>query len=172
MKQKTRKLWSIITTLIVTLAVITAVLLVGARLFGLQVFTVISGSLEPTYHVGSVIYVNKVDTDSLKQGDPITYLIVKDTVVTHRIIEVLPDESDPSTIRFRTKGDANDAVDGGLVHSKNVLGVPVFTIPFLGYFVNYIQNPPGTYIALAGGAVLFLLLFIPDLLFNNDEEKF
>lgn len=43
-----KKIWNIITNIIVVLAVILAVALVGVRLVGLQVFTVLSGSMEPT----------------------------------------------------------------------------------------------------------------------------
>ena len=88
----------------------------------------------------------------------------------NRIVEVVPDETEPETLRFRTKGDANDAVDGGLVHYKNVVGTPVFTIPRLGYLADYIQHPPGMYVALSAGAVLILLVFLPDL-FSKEEEK-
>ena len=150
--------------------VILAMLLVGARLIGLQVFTVLSGSMEPTYHVGSLIYVKDVDPLELESGDVITFLLDEDTVATHRIVEVVPDETDPTVVRFRTKGDANDAEDGSLVHYKNVIGSPVFTIPQLGYAANYIQNPPGTYIAISAGAILLLLVFLPDL-FGGEEEK-
>ena len=99
-------IWNAITTVLVALVVILAIALVGVRLVGFQVFTVLSGSMEPTYHVGSLIYVKEIDTDDLRAGDPITYLIDEDTVVTHRIVEVVPDEEEPETIRFRTKGDA------------------------------------------------------------------
>ena len=153
----------------VAVVVILAVLLVGVRLIGLQVFTVLSGSMEPTYHVGALIYVKKVDPMELEAGDVITFMLDEDTVATHRIVDVVPDEEDPSVIRFRTKGDANDNVDGGLVHYKNVLGTPVFTIPMLGYLASYIQNPPGTYVAISAGAVLLLLVFLPDLF--TQEEK-
>lgn len=153
----------------VAVVVILAVLLVGVRLIGLQVFTVLSGSMEPTYHVGALIYVKKVDPMELEAGDVITFMLDEDTVATHRVVEVVPDEEDPSVIRFRTKGDANDNVDGGLVHYMNVLGTPVFTIPMLGYLASYIQNPPGTYVAISAGAVLLLLVFLPDLF--TQEEK-
>ena len=73
-------------------------------------------------------------------------------------------------LRFRTKGDANDSPDGGLVHYKNVIGVPVFTIPYLGYVANYIQQPPGMYVAISAGAILLLLVFLPDL-FSDDKKK-
>ena len=164
-----KKLWNAVTTLLVAAVVVLAVLLVGARLVGLHVFTVLSGSMEPTYHVGSLIYVKEVDPYEIQPGQVITFLLSEDTVATHRVVEVVPDEEDESVIRFRTKGDANDTVDGSLVHYKNVIGTPVFTIPKLVYVANYIQHPPGAYMAIAAGAVLLALIFIPDLF--DDEPK-
>lgn len=164
-----KRIWNGVTTILVAIVVILALLLVGVRLVGMQVFTVLSGSMEPTYHVGALIYVKKVDPMELEAGDVITFMLDEDTVATHRVVEVVPDMEDPSVIRFRTKGDANDNVDGGLVHYKNVLGTPVFTIPMLGYLASYIQNPPGTYVAISAGAVILLLVFLPDLF--TQEEK-
>ena len=140
MNRTVKKIWDGITTILVALVVVLAVLLVGVRVVGMQVFTVLSGSMEPTYHTGSLIYVKKVDPFQLQSGDVITFLLDEETVATHRIVEVVPDEEDPSVVRFQTKGDANDAIDGGLVHYKNVIGSPVFTIPKLGYVANYIKH--------------------------------
>ena len=170
MGKTAKKIWNIVTGVIVALAVLLAVALLGVRLIGFQVFAVLSGSMEPTYHVGSLIYVKDVDYTQLEAGDVITFMLDEDTVATHRIAEVVPDETDSSVLRFRTKGDANEAVDGSLVHYKNVVGTPVFTIPKLGYLADYIQNPPGIYIAISAGAVLVLLMFLPDL-FSKDEKK-
>jgi signal peptidase len=165
-----KKIWNGFTTLVVSLAVILALLLVGARVIGFQVFTILSGSMEPTYQVGSLIYVKDVDPYKLEVGDPITFMLNEDTVATHRIVEIVPDQEDSTVIRFRTKGDANNAVDSSLVHYKNVIGKPIFTIPKLGFVANFIQHPPGTYIAISGSAFLILLAFLPDL-FTKDEEK-
>lgn len=165
-----KKIWNAVTSILVVLVVVLALMLVGVRLIGMQVFTVLSGSMEPTYETGSLIYVKDVDYRELKEGDVITFMLSEDTVATHRIMGIVPDEEDPSVLRYRTKGDANDAEDGSLVHYKNILGTPVFTIPKLGYVANYIQNPPGTYIAISVGAVLMLLVFLPDL-FGSDEPK-
>ena len=165
-----KKIWKCITSVLVALIVIVALLLVGARLIGLQVFSVLSGSMEPTYHVGSLIYVKDVDPFELESGEVITFMLDENTVATHRIVEVVPDEEDDSVVRFRTKGDANENADGSLVHYKNVIGSPVFTIPQLGYVVSYIQNPPGTYVAISAGAILLLLVFLPDL-FDGDKKK-
>ena len=172
MNKSLKKIWNVISSILVALVVLLALLLVGARVVGLQVFTVLSGSMEPTYHTGSLIYVKKVDPYTIKEGQPITFMLDENTVATHRVVGIVPDEEDPTVIRFRTKGDANDAEDGGLVHYKNVIGTPIFSIPYLGYVADYIQHPPGMYIAISGGAVLLLLVFLPDVFASDkDEEK-
>lgn len=171
MGKSIKKIWNAFTTVLVTLVVIGAVLLVGVRLVGFDVYTVLSGSMEPTYHTGSVIYVKDVDYTELEAGDVITFMLDEDTVATHRIVEVVPDEEDASVLRYRTKGDANAAEDGGLVHYKNVIGSPVFSIPYLGFVANFIQNPPGTYVAISGGALLLLLVFLPDLFKKEEPEE-
>ena len=166
-----KKVWNIVSTVLVALVVLLALLLVGARLFGLQVYTVLSGSMEPTYHTGSLIYVKKIDPYTIEEGQPITFMLDEDTIATHRVVGIVPDEEDPTVIRFRTKGDANEAEDGTLVHYKNVIGTPVFSIPYLGYVANYIQHPPGMYVAISAGAVLLLLVFLPDIFAEDDSGK-
>lgn len=169
MNGKLRRVWNAVSSVLVALVVLLAVLLVGVRLVGFQVFTVLSGSMEPTYHTGALIYVKKVDPYTIQVGQPITFLLTEDTVATHRVVEIVKDETDPNVIRFRTKGDANEVEDGSLVHYKNVIGVPVFSIPYLGYVADFIQHPPGTYIAIAAGAILLLLVLLPDLLHGGKD---
>ena len=171
MKTTIKKIGNVVTTVLVVAVVLLAIALAGVRLFGLQVYTVLSGSMEPAYPVGALLYDKKVDPAQLRPGDVITFMLDEETIVTHRIVEVVPDEEDPSVIRFRTKGDANAAEDGSLVHYKNVLGTPGFTIPKLGYFANFVQQPPGLYVAIAFGAVLVLLAFLPDLLGDDKKKK-
>ena len=171
MKKTFGKIWNAFTTILVVLVVVLAIALAGVRLIGIEPFTVLSGSMEPVYSAGDLIYVKEVDYRSLGEGDIITFMLSEDTVATHRIVGVVPDENDPSVIRYRTKGDANDAEDGSLVHYKNVIGSPIFSLPKMGYVANYIQNPPGTYIAISGGAILMLLVFLPDLFADDEEEK-
>ena len=50
-----KKLWSVLSTLIVIAVVALAILLAGVRLVGLTPYVVLSGSMEPTYHTGSLI---------------------------------------------------------------------------------------------------------------------
>ena len=164
-----KTIWNIITTVLVALVVVLAVLLVGVRVVGLTPYVVLSGSMEPTYHTGSLIYVKKVDPFTIEAGTPITFMLDEDNIATHRVVEVVPDETDSTVVRFRTKGDANDAEDGTLVHYKNVIGTPVFSIPYLGYVSDYITNPPGMYIGFTVLGIIILMLFAPDLLRAADK---
>lgn len=159
MKNSIKKLWNSITTILVVLVVICAVFLMGSRLMGFQVFNVISGSMEPEYSVGDLIYVKKVNPETIQPGEVITFILNEDLVVaTHRVVDV-----DLENKHFYTKGDANDVVDASPVHFNNVIGVPAFKIPFLGYVSDFIQNPPGTYITLGVGLVLIIGVFVPDI---------
>jgi len=160
-----KKIWNIVSTVLVILVVLCAVFLMGSRLLGHQVYTVLSGSMEPAYSPGDLLYVQKVDVRDIKVGDPITFVLNEDLVVaTHRVIAI-----DAEKQHFYTKGDANETEDASPVHFNNVLGVPQFAIPMLGYVSNYIQNPPGTYITIAGCAVLIILAFLPDMLGKKEE---
>ena len=166
MNRSVKKIWNVISTVLVVIVVVVALLLVGARLFGLQVYAVLSGSMEPTYHVGSVIYVEPVDPSEIQVGDPITFVMNEQlTVATHRVVRI-----DAENSAFYTKGDANEDPDASPVHFNNLLGKPVFTIPYLGYVSSYVQSPPGIYIAVGAGALLLALAFLPDML-SGDKKK-
>lgn len=159
-----KKIWSITTTVIVILMVLCAVFLLGSRLIGYECYTVISPSMEPEYMVGDLIYVKEVDPSTVKVGDVITFVVNEDLVVgTHRVVRI-----DTEKKQFITKGDTNDTEDPP-VHFKNLIGVPKFSIPKLGYVSDFIQNPPGMYITLGVGALLILLVFLPDI-FKKKEK--
>lgn len=160
------KVYNSIITILITIIVIFAFLIAGIRIFGYIPFTILSGSMEPTYHVGSMIYVKKADANSLKVGDPVTfYLDDGKTVATHRIIEI-----DKENKTLRTQGDANETPDGAPVKFESVIGMPKFSIPNLGYFSAFVTGVPGKYIAVAVLLVVVLLSFIPDLT-RKPEEK-
>lgn len=82
-----------------------ALALVAPRLLGYTPFAVLSGSMEPAYPVGSLIYVQPVEASSLRVGDAVTFVANdQGTVATHRVIDV-----DGDSALLRTQGDANVA---------------------------------------------------------------
>lgn len=163
--RKIKKIWNGITTVLLAIALVFAILIWGLRLVGMDVYIVQSGSMEPELHVGALVYVSKVDTNELAAGDIITYRLSDgETLSTHRIIEVVQENGAPA---FRTKGDANEFEDSNLVASQSVVGKVRFSIPELGYFVTNIQQPPGTYYAFCVVAGLLVLTILPDILFEE-----
>lgn len=160
-----------ISTIIVLIAVALAILMVGLKLLGFQIYTVISGSMEPTYHVGSLIYVKKVDPSTLKEKDSITFELGDNTIATHRIVEIVPDENNPQEYKFRTKGDANDDVDANLIEPDKVLGKAIFSIPLLGYLANYIQTSPGNIVAICIAVSLIIIVIIIDMLTEEEMKQ-
>lgn len=161
-----RKILNFITTVIFVILIAFAGVLLAPRIFGVQPMAVLSGSMEPTYHVGSLIYVKEgVSKDDIEIGDPITFKINDETIVTHRVVEIDAEGN------YITKGDANEANDGGSVSFANVVGMPVFTIPYLGFLASYATTKTGLIILVTAILVILLLTFLPDLLGMDEDEK-
>ena len=168
MKNTIKKIWNAVNGVLIAVAMLLAIALVGVKLFGFEIFTVLSGSMEPVYMTGSIIYVKEVDADELSVGDDLTFRVEGGTVVTHRIIEIAEEEG--KTL-FYTKGVANDIADASPVSEDRIIGKPVFTIPGFGYFVAYIQSSSGRFATIAAGAMLLLSVILPDLVFGSDKKS-
>ena len=162
-----KKIWNVVSTALVILVVLCAIFLMGSRLLGYRVFTVLSGSMEPEHSPGDLIYVKEVAPETIKTGDVITFVLNEDLVVaTHRVVRV-----DAENRRLYTKGDAVDIEDANPVHFNNVIGVVQFGIPLLGYVSGFVQNPPGMYIAIAIAVLLIAAVFIPDMIKIKKKES-
>ncbi|MBP1922044.1 signal peptidase [Halorubrum alkaliphilum] len=108
-------------------------------------FVVLTASMTPAIAPGDVVIVDERDPSSIAEGDVITFVRGDNEVpVTHRVIGVIASGDE---VAFETQGDANDAADAGLVPAANVLGVVAFTIPYLGYVIQFADSPVG-FIAL------------------------
>ncbi|MFW5964129.1 MAG: signal peptidase I, partial [Natronomonas sp.] len=96
-------------------------------------FVVLSGSMEPAISPGDVVIVA---SGPVAVGDVITYRTGNDVPTTHRVIE----EVDGA---YRTKGDANENADAGLVDPSQVLGSVVVVIPLIGYVILWANTTVG-----------------------------
>jgi signal peptidase len=106
---------------------------------GFKELTVLSGSMEPTIKTGSVIFI-KAQAD-YKIGDVITFALNDVKIpVTHRIKEMQVNSGVPYYV---TKGDANNGPDQNLVPRDKVIGRVLFSVPFVGYAVEFIKKPIG-----------------------------
>jgi signal peptidase len=129
-------------------------LLVSKTMLGWEVAGVRSGSMQPTYGVGSLVAIAPVDTAALRAGDVITYH--RDgtgPLVTHRIVEVSGIGSERT---FVTKGDANRVADLTPVPSGAIAGRVEFGVPLLGYLTLALRQPACYLGAIAAHVVAFV----------------
>lgn len=127
-------------------------------LFKYKPLVVLTGSMEPTFKTGSIIYYKSVPINDIKVGDVITFKM-GDSLVSHRVYSI-------DNNLFKTKGDANNAVDASEVKANDIVGRDAkFSIPYLGFFVKYINEHMYLLIIVA------LLLIIDFILSNVGQEK-
>lgn len=123
-----------------------------------KVLTVISGSMEPTIKIGSVVVVKPLS--DYKIGDVITFGQNTKTTkpTTHRIYDIKIVGGEPVYI---TKGDANNAPDSKEIGGKDIIGRVLFSVPFAGYAVDFAKKPIG----------FALIIIVPAALIIIDEIK-
>ncbi|WP_099205224.1 signal peptidase I [Scatolibacter rhodanostii] len=136
--------------ILIFMGILSAVLIVPG-LFGIKVFAVATGSMEPLYPVGSLVFAKPTPPDTIDKDDCITYQFGTETI-THRVIRVnLQSEI------FITQGDRNQYEDIP-VKFENLIGKTApFSLPFLGYFVIWAHQINYWILILAAG--LFLSVF-------------
>lgn len=125
--------------------------------------TVVSGSMEPTLPVGTIVVTRPVDPTHILPGDVISFPSPEDMrlVVTHRVMEVTvlgPERA------FRTKGDANNAPDRDPVPASWVTGREILHIPYLGLVAQFVKTPRGWLLLVALPAAALVLLELVGLL--------
>ncbi|NLI94084.1 MAG: signal peptidase I [Peptococcaceae bacterium] len=100
---------------------------------GLQVFSVESGSMEPTLNTGSMIISRMPkDPQRLKVNQIVTFRTLSGLIVTHRIIEVVT--TSDGGIAYRTKGDNPiNSPDQELLSPDRIIGVFIAKIPFTSH---------------------------------------
>jgi signal peptidase len=115
--------------------------------------TVLSGSMEPVIGTGSIVFVAETPAEQVQENDVITYRNDGGTLVTHRVVEKYEAET---SIRFITKGDANEDRDSEPVYQNDVVGTVLFSIPLMGYVVTF-GNTTAGYVTLV---LVPVMLFI------------
>ena len=106
----------------------------------LAVKIVQSGSMEPSIKTGAVIFIKP--SDSYKIGETIMFGEDTKTKVptTHRIVA---DEVRNGVFYYTTKGDANEDPDPQQIAQSEVIGKVLFSIPYLGYVLDFAKKPLG-----------------------------
>lgn len=120
-----------------------------------KVFTVMSGSMSPAIHTGSMIFAKPMNDYGV--GDIVARKTDSSKItVTHRIISK---EEKDEEIFFQTKGDANESPDMENTRQKDIVGKVFLSVPLLGYPVAYAKTTPG----------IILLIIVPAVIIIYDE---
>ncbi len=124
------------------------VVLVGLLLLGsvapipgnFEIKIVQSGSMEPAIKVGSLVAIKPADDYNI--GDVITFGEDEQGEVptTHRIVD---ERIVSGEVRYTTQGDANDDPDAQEVGEREIIGKVLFSIPFLGFILDFARQPIG-----------------------------
>ncbi len=123
-----------------------------------QVKIVLSGSMEPAIHTGSIVVIKP--EENYKEGDVITFGkdTKKDIPTTHRIVKIRAVEG---KLLFTTKGDANDSGDSTEIRKNQIIGKVLFSVPYIGYILDTAKKPIG----------FAILVGVPVLVIVYDEVK-
>lgn len=112
------------------------------NLFGYSALRVLTGSMEPTYPVDSLLIVKVTDPSEVQVGDVISFYStdpqLEGAVNTHRVIEV---REEGNTIWFITKGDAAAEIDPHETPGSHLIGKVVGCSMFFGKAARLLANP-------------------------------
>lgn len=136
------------------------IILFFLSLTGLKSYVVLSGSMEPVIHTGSVVLVNS-HQKTPEKGEVITYRLGKMNV-THRVKEIRAEG-------YETAGDANEISDGEYVSEKQVLGTVCFCIPYLGYALVWLRSGRGL---MTCGICLLLYVCLMNYVEKKEKERY
>jgi signal peptidase len=122
---------------------------------GLRPYVVRTGSMTPTYPVGSVVLDDTSAVDDARPGDVATFR-TRSGLVTHRLVA-------RGERGWSTRGDANRDADPWTVPSRHLVGVVRGGIAGAGYLLVFLQQPTGvpSLMVLCAALVLAWSVFFP-----------
>ena len=120
-----------------------------ATINGYAVLEVVSGSMEPTIHIGDMIIIDTKETN-FKENDIVTFYDVNGSFVTHRILSIEGEE-------MVTKGDYNNTQDEAMPLSS-IVGKFVFRLNGTGKLITAFKKPFVMVMVLVIGIMVCFLI--------------
>lgn len=107
---------------------------------GFKIFNIVTGSMEPKYHVGDILISKEIEPKEIKVGDDVVYQGKEGNfagkIVTHQVINI---EEENGTYKFHTKGIVNTEEDP-IVGQEQVMGRVIYKIKSISYISKMINN--------------------------------
>ena len=144
-------------TILLIILILGCIPLTVPRAMGYELYTVITGSMEPNVPVGSLVFVKDVDPVEVQEKDVIAFYGGKDSnaIITHRVVENRVFMGD-----FITKGDANSDNDMNPVEYEELIGRVELSVPYVGTVAQFLTSLEGkiTAASIIGLAVVLNIL--------------
>lgn len=142
--------------LLLIIVILVCIPLTVPRLFGYEVYSVVSGSMEPAIQTGSLVYIQSAEPEDIEEEEVIAFYSSSnpEAIITHRVVtnKIVSGE-------FTTKGDANEAEDPIPVPYDNLVGRVTLSIPYAGELLSGIVTTEGK-IIIVGIVVISVALQI------------
>jgi signal peptidase len=114
------------------------------RLLGYSSVIVYGGSMAGTIPVGSIAVTEQVSMEDVGVGDVIVFhpptTSPNSLPLMHRVVSIREEEGQRL---FQTKGDSNATPDPAEVALQGTGSRVVYTVPYVGYLVNFARTPVG-----------------------------
>ncbi|MEF2782835.1 MAG: signal peptidase I [Clostridium sp.] len=139
------------------------------KVFGYEIYGILSDSMEPEIKTGSIVFVKEVNSDIIQVGDIITYKMGADSdvVATHRVVEI-----DDENEEFITKGDHNQTIDASPISYDRLLGRVEGSIPYWGAISLFIHSSTGLACIIIGFSIsIFCWIFADSIQRKLKKEK-
>ncbi|KAL1132587.1 hypothetical protein AAG570_010539 [Ranatra chinensis] len=112
------------------------------------IVVVLSGSMEPAFHRGDLLFLTNYQDDPIRVGEIVVFKVEgRDIPIVHRVLKL--HEKRNGTVKFVTKGDNNSVDDRGLyapgqqwLTKKDVVGRARGFLPYVGMVTIYMNEYP------------------------------
>ena len=140
----------------------------GKQMLSYSMLWVLTDSMEPTIKEQSYILVKKVDVNTLKEGDVITFKSHDSTINgelnTHRIYQIVEEGKE-----FITKGDNCVAPDEAHVYASDIEYKYVCSLSILTFFGRIYSTKAG--LILTVSIILIFILIYSTLTINSLKKE-
>ncbi|MFD5598836.1 signal peptidase I [Leucobacter sp. NPDC058333] len=151
---------ALVSALALAVIIVLVALIALPKIMGGDSFTVLSGSMEPTFAPGDVVVAKgiteaEVCTD-VSVGTIVTFFPEPNdpTLITHRVIgKTIGTFDDGTDCRLITQGDANSSADEP-VSPEQVRGVFMFGVPKLGWARQWVSKNTMLVVGIAAAALV------------------
>ena len=147
---------SVVLTIAGSLGVVALLWLAASAIFGWSLIVFTTGSMSPTMPTGTAAVSEMVDASALAVGDVVT--VQRDGArlpVTHRVVSVGADQTDPNFRSLVLRGDANaenDQFPYRVAEAQRVL----IAVPGLGTVMAFLRTP----FAMGAITIIFAALVV------------